>query len=181
MDTHCKVFWLSVSALFNDLSGFLLLVIIIIVSFASFLGVVFILFLFCLLKQLSVYQLGSLERCGAILVLVFCFRFLFFDFRLTKLAERASTFNLFGGSGFMFICQPRSTAFEQSLRPNVRDGEEEGGTRGNFYGLERSQYFYSKDPLERKIASLKAMKNLFFSCEFIAIVAQHYAIVFTCP
>lgn len=49
-DTHCKVFWLSVSALFNDLSGFLLLVIIIIVSFASFLGVVFILFLFCLLK-----------------------------------------------------------------------------------------------------------------------------------
>lgn len=45
-----KFFWLSVSALFNDLSGFLLLVIIIIVSFASFLGVVFILFLFCLLK-----------------------------------------------------------------------------------------------------------------------------------
>lgn len=36
-ERHCKVFWLSVLALFNDLSGFLLLVIIIIVSFSSFL------------------------------------------------------------------------------------------------------------------------------------------------
>lgn len=50
-DTHCKVFWLSVSALFNDLSGFLLLVIIIIVSFASFLGVVFI-FVFVLFVEI---------------------------------------------------------------------------------------------------------------------------------
>lgn len=58
-DTHCKVFWLSVSALFNDLSGFLLLlVIIIIVSFATFLGVVFILFLFCFVEIVKCLLVG---------------------------------------------------------------------------------------------------------------------------
>lgn len=43
---------------FNDLSGFLLLVIIIIVSFASFLGVVFILFLFCFVEIVKCLLVG---------------------------------------------------------------------------------------------------------------------------